>query len=261
VPKFVANIPMLDNTVYPVKTLLARPNSNTKIAKSNKLSGTNGITTVSLSLSPASTSGFNLCASSSAGCRAACLFTSGYAKVHPRTIQPARIAKSRFLRLYPDVFINRLVYELTWARKTANRKGMKLWVRLNTISDVMWEREFPQIFHLFPDVLFYDYTKHFKRMERYIDGELPPNYHLTFSWSGDNLDECVYVLKNRKNVAVPFRIKRTKPLPKKWMGYKVVDGDLTDLRPLDKPGCIIGLREKGDARKDETGFVQIGGLV
>ena len=35
----------------------------------------------------------------------------------------------------------------------------------------------------------------------------------------------------------------------------VVDGDETDLRFLDGKGKIVGLKEKGLAKKDETGFV------
>jgi len=34
-----------------------------------------------------------------------------------------------------------------------------------------------------------------------------------------------------------------------------VSGDETDLRFLDKKGVVVGLTEKGLAKKDETGFV------
>ena len=36
----------------------------------------------------------------------------------------------------------------------------------------------------------------------------------------------------------------------------VIDGDLTDYRPDDVKGCIVGLRAKGDARGDTSGFVR-----
>ena len=54
------------------------------------------------------------------------------------------------------------------------------------------------------------------------------------------------------NVAVVFDIHKTynmrkeniKPLPTKYKGYKVLDGDITDYRPMDKKGYIVGLRFK-----------------
>ena len=53
------------------------------------------------------------------------------------------------------------------------------------------------------------------------------------------------------NVAVVFRNQ----LPKTWKGFEVVNGDDTDLRFLDKRGVVVGLIEKGKAKKDESGFV------
>ena len=53
------------------------------------------------------------------------------------------------------------------------------------------------------------------------------------------------------NVAAVFR----KALPETWNGYKVINGDETDLRFLDEKNIIVGLVEKGLAKKDETGFV------
>ena len=53
------------------------------------------------------------------------------------------------------------------------------------------------------------------------------------------------------NVAVVFR----NSLPAEYMGRKVVSCDDNDLRFLDPQGVIVGLIEKGLAKKDETGFV------
>jgi len=44
-------------------------------------------------------------------------------------------------------------------------------------------------------------------------------------------------------------------LPKTYKGREVIDGDLTDLRFLDPIGCIVGLKAKGKAKHDTTGFV------
>ena len=47
-------------------------------------------------------------------------------------------------------------------------------------------------------------------------------------------------------------------LPKTWKGFEVINGDENDLRFLDKQGVVVGLIEKGMAKKDKTGFVQEG---
>jgi hypothetical protein len=55
---------------------------------------------------------------------------------------------------------------------------------------------------------------------------------------------------------VVFNTKKGHPLPESYMGYPVYSGDETDVRFKDpKGGFIIGLIAKGDAKKDESGFV------
>ncbi len=44
-------------------------------------------------------------------------------------------------------------------------------------------------------------------------------------------------------------------LPKIFKGMKVIDGDTTDMRFLDKTNRVVGLKAKGKARKDDSGFV------
>ena len=53
------------------------------------------------------------------------------------------------------------------------------------------------------------------------------------------------------NVAAVF----SHTLPATYLGYKVVDGDLTDYRPEDGKNVIVGLIAKGPAKKDRSGFV------
>ena len=48
------------------------------------------------------------------------------------------------------------------------------------------------------------------------------------------------------------------PISTTWNGFEVVNGDENDLRFLDKSGVVVGLIEKGLAKKDKTGFVQEG---
>jgi hypothetical protein len=52
-------------------------------------------------------------------------------------------------------------------------------------------------------------------------------------------------------VAVVFR----RSLPESWHGTPVVNGDKNDLRFLDTRGVVVGLVDKGKARKDNSGFV------
>jgi hypothetical protein len=45
-------------------------------------------------------------------------------------------------------------------------------------------------------------------------------------------------------------------LPEYWNGYRVLDGDSRDDLMLDVEGpCVLGLKAKGDGRKDTSGFV------
>jgi len=53
------------------------------------------------------------------------------------------------------------------------------------------------------------------------------------------------------NVAIVFR----KELPETYKGYKVVNGDEHDLRFLDPQNVIVGLKAKGKAKIDFSGFV------
>ena len=53
------------------------------------------------------------------------------------------------------------------------------------------------------------------------------------------------------NIAVVFR----KDLPKSYKNMPVINGDKTDMRFKDPVGVIVGLKAKGKARKDTSGFV------
>jgi hypothetical protein len=103
----------------------------------------------------------------------------------------------------------------------------------------------------FPSVMFYDYTKNVKRMIDFINGKFPENYHLTFSRSESNAAHTDLIMNMGGNVAVVFR----KKLPTTYKNKIVVDGDTNDLRFLDPKNCVVGLVDKGKAKKDDTGFV------
>lgn len=223
---------------------------NAKTRKGEKL----GFKTYGLHLAPAGLSGYNVCVAASAGCRAACLNTAGRGAMS--SVQKARIAKTKWLFTDREAFLVQLHKEITAAIKSCARQGLTPVFRLNLTSDIPWEATAfhymgKSIFAHFPDVQFYDYTKIKSRIWASIQGKLPKNYHLTFSRSECNDGEVYRVLQGGGNVAVVFRGS----LPEKWSGYKVVNGDETDLRFRDGSNVIVGLVEKGKAKKDESGFV------
>lgn len=222
--------------------------ANAKIRKGEKI----GFKTFGIHLAPASLSGFNVCKDASAGCAASCLNTAGMGAFS--NVQLARIEKTRLFFKNKVAFLAQLIKEIAAAIKSAEKQGLTAVFRLNLTSDLPWEKiklNDKTVFQLFPQVTFYDYTKSPERMTAFLAGEMPKNYHLTFSKSETNGAIAESILKSGGNVAMVFR----KSLPSKWLGAEVINGDETDLRFLDGAGKIIGLVEKGKAKKDESGFV------
>ena len=206
-----------------------------------------GWKTYGLHLAPFNISGKNVCSSATVGCSTACLNTAGRGIMH--SVQDARIKKTR--RFFEDRngFLQQLHKEIKSSVKSAVKKELLSCFRLNLTSDLPWEN---MIVSKFPVLQFYDYTKHLKRFVRFLEGKLPSNYHLTYSRSEETTDAMVIALcKSGGNVAVVFRDH----LPDKWLGIEVIDGDDSDLRFQDGKGKIVGLLEKGLAKKDKTGFV------
>jgi len=233
---------------YVVRTLLGGED-NPKLRKSNR-AGT-PFKTWGLALAPAMESGFQTCASSSAACRSHCLYRQGHARIDP-SIAACRVAKTIAWKKHREWFEARLRYELARIEKRAREKRFCAAIRLNLTSDIMWEAELPELFEQFADFQFYDYTKHTRRLTRFVKGELPANYHLTFSRSDKNDLQARDVLMAGANVAVVFR---SRPFPARYLGFAVIDGDTTDLRFLDPAGVVVGLSARGTAKGDESGFV------
>ena len=217
-------------------------NSSAKIIKNIKVS--NNYTYI-LYLSPASTSGYNVCSHSTNDCRKGCINTSGRVKMEKvghSLITNARIKKTKLFFEDRQFFMNWLIAEIKMYQKKAIKDGYDFSVRLNGTSDINWQsirHDGQNIFEIFPDVLFYDYTKN---IDKFVNN--PLNYHLTYSYTGKNWDSCESVLMNHYNVAVVFDTKKGKYLPLIYKSYPVIDGDLTDFRINDGNGIIVGLRFK-----------------
>jgi hypothetical protein len=209
-----------------------------------------GFLSVGLTLTPRATgrAGRTCCPFATQGCAAACF--ADYDRLAWPQNKRAAVARTRLLTQSPEMFFVLLVDNLGRESARAERLGVTLVCRLNVVSDVPFEREYPALFARFPGVQFMDYTKDIGRM---LNPTRPRHYHLTFSRSERNEGDCLRVLKAGGNVAVVFR---TSPFPRLFWDYPVIDGDANDLRFLDRSPCIIGLRAKGKgARDDRTGFV------
>tara|TARA_Y200000002_G_scaffold3146_1_gene2962 strand:- start:381 stop:1109 length:729 start_codon:yes stop_codon:yes gene_type:complete len=218
-----------------------------KTIKSEKV----GVLTGILYMAPYNLSGKNVCPNASAGCAAACLNTSGRGAMH--VVQAARLKKTQRFFADRQQFLWDLVNEIRALKRKAQARGMKAAVRLNGTSDLPYEKykigdTGKNIMELFPDIQFYDYTKLETRITK---GQLPANYHLTFSRAEDNDHKLDAVLEHT-SAAVVF----SGELPATWRGYPVIDGDEHDARFTDAgPGTVIGLLVKGQGKKDTTGFV------
>ncbi len=236
------NVAMPDGSTHVLTQLLSK--ANHKQAKGA------GYLSVGLTLTPRATgrAGRSFCSFATQGCAAAC-FADYNRLAWPRNKRVA-VARTRLLTQNPEMFFLLLVNDLARENAHAERRRLGLVCRLNVVSDVPFEQEFPALFTRFPGVQFMDYTKDIRRV---LNPARPRNYHLTFSRSERNEGECLRVLKAGGNVSAVFR---RPPFPHLFWGYRVIDGDANDLRFLDPSPCIIGLRAKGKgARVDRTGFV------
>lgn len=211
--------------------------------------------TYSLYLAPAKLSGYEVCKFASTFCRKGCLNTSGRAgmehNMEKKTITNARIKKTRLFFEHKQFFMDWLVAEIQMEKNKAEANGEGFSIRLNCTSDIDWAQVEAKngynIFELFPTVDFYDYTKN---PAKFINK--PNNYHLTFSFSGENWVQCEALLTQGHNIAVVFNLSKKEPLPESFEGYKVVDGDISDYRIADERGVIIGLIWKNIGDKEQN---------
>lgn len=219
--------------------------ANPKIQKGTKL----GYLSFILHLAPATLSGKETCPKRTAGCTAACLNTAGRGGMFKKgestnMIQQARIRKTKMFFEQKDAFLAQLEKDINKGIKQAAKLGLTPVFRLNGTSDLSVEKW--GLIEKFPTVQFYDYTKVLGRKVAHL-----PNYHLTFSAADGNDADVAKALAQGMNVAMVFD-----KVPETYMGKEVIDADEHDLRFLDKKGCIAGLKAKGKAKKDTTGFVR-----
>lgn len=211
-------------------------NENVKLKKAEKMDWRG----LGLSLAPADLSGYEVCASRSPECTKHCIFSSGRGAFFT-TIWGRMFKTIWFFKDRPG-FMRRLHYEV--------EKNQDAAIRLNVFSDWQWERQHYEghrsIIDAFPNVQFYDYTKHYKRMLR----ERPPNYHLTFSLHENNQQDARSILLAGMNVAAVVNDQSGT-----LFGFPVIDGDEHDLRFLDPSPCVVGLKAKGTLKSATTEMI------
>jgi hypothetical protein len=184
------------------------------------------------------------------GCEKVCLKTAGRLKFDGA--KKARIRRTKLLFKDKKAFRSQLVQDIHAVCRKAKREGKRPAIRLNGLSDLNWERIFPGLMREFPKVQFYDYTKDPAR----AFNKQNDNYHLTYSYGARTDDDKVTMAFATKcNVAIVYKdLPKTQLLAGKR--YKVIDGDLHDARWTDRFPRVVGLRAKGKAKQDSTGFVQ-----
>jgi hypothetical protein len=244
--------------------LLTPGENNVKFNKSERL----GVySTMGLCFAPANMSGYNVCPMASAGCKKICLTFSGQGQMYNQgclytsKIHAARVGRTLMFKKHPALFFKKLKHEIDLFLKRCESRGTKPCIRLNTTSDIMWERVIDpntgkNLMDLYPMIQFYDYTKIFSRL-----GKTPKNYFLNFSRSECNEEQAIQALEMGINTCVVFE---KGIFPETYKGYKTVNGDLSDLRFKDNEyfgnpsnkGLVVALKPKGwRANKDTSGFV------
>lgn len=228
-------------------------NTNAKTVKGEKIGYFTGI----LYLAPVDLSGYQVCPMAKAAqCDKACLYSAGRGAFN--SIQQARINKTRYYFENRAEFMFNLVKDIEAGIRKASKLNQELLIRLNGTSDIRWEnvsftdsdgKTYTNIMERFPNVQFYDYTKDGNRKD------LPPNYDLTFSYSGASTfgKYNEKAINNGMRIAAVFRYERD--IPATFKGLPVIGGDNSDVRHIEPKAHIVALYAKGKAIKDNSGFV------
>jgi hypothetical protein len=226
--------------------------NNSKILK-----GADRYTPIVLHLAPADLSGYNTCQAASAGCKKACLNTTGNARF--QTVQAARVRRTKMLFEEGQRFARIARRDIDRAAEYAADHGDKLAVRNNGTSDFPWHQmrhydafdgmSLIEYIHSIGGIV-YDYTARIQSLK-----SAPSYYHLTFSRKEDNDHKVAEAIQLGFNVAVVVnKALKQRLLCEGVDGFPVIDGDIDDLRFEDRQGALVLLSSKGRAQTDDSGF-------
>lgn len=231
-------------------TLLTSPSAQAKLRESLAL----GQVTAGLQLSPSTESGRNLCPWATETCSAFCLSNAGQNSMSPAL--NARLARTALYFGAREAFNALLRIELRAHVKAVERfnadnpelPDAQACFRSDVLSDIALGRGIALEFG--SELVCYDYTKSVKRAL----SAKPTNYSVCYSHaSRETLGDTLKVLRAGGVVSVVFAARpkiggkhgrKADPLPKRWHGFEVVDGDSDDAINLAAPGTVRGLRFK-----------------
>ena len=222
-------------------------------------------------------------------CRSVCLITSGNPIYLDNKIK-CRIRRNNAFMSDYSIFLRYLVVNC-FRHYAKNRTADKVGFRLNGVSDYAWEDfsvkltaedtdYIKKAFNIYIEpirygsvieavqkaidlnnnellknkIQYYDYSK---RIDRDFKKIKALNYHITLS-HGSKHDTFKKALELGLNYAAAFNLKKSQELPKQftYQGIKlnVIDGDITDYRPLDNNNKtnIVGLHFKIVVNKDNA---------
>lgn len=229
--------------------LISNGNSNAKTIK-------NESETYILYLSPLNLNdtGKNVCPFASKGCGEACLNSAGRGAFS--NVQKARRRKTNLFFNDPALFFTQLLSDLSKINGKAVKENKTIFIRLNGTSDLDFDKLLVRYtgngLISFGALKFYDYTKDKNKAKNFARYNENDKYRVTYSRKEtDSNEEIKTLLSYGVNVAVVF----ANNLPNEYLGYNVINGDLTDLRYNDPAGVVIGLKAKGKGKKDCSGFV------
>lgn len=246
---------------------------NTKL---RKLPDGSRIINAGVTLAPSKRSGVvNVCPHATAACVLVCvLWFAG--RTVTKTVREAATKRTRLWFYDPATFYARLRKELTALAKRAAKNGVRAFCRTNVASDIDHPAE---VYHQNPEITFYNYTKNVETAEAYGRGELPANYHVSYSVNerttfndaarlnslGVNLvvvfDSHYFGPLHRFGV-IPETVRFVSKTTGDTFTVRTVDGDIHDLRTpeFDGRGVAVCLRAKGSKplreRASAMGFIR-----
>lgn len=246
---------------------------NTKL---RKLPNGQRVINAGVTLAPSKRSGIvNVCPHATAACILVCvLWFAG--RTVTRTVREAATKRTRLWFYDPTTFYARLRKELAALAKRAARKGVRAFCRLNVASDIDHPHD---IAEAFPEVTLYDYTKSIDKAMAYGRGELPANYHVSYSMNERTTFDTVKALNGlgvnlvlvvdshyfgplHRFGIVPAVVRFTNATTGEVIECDTVDGDIHDLRTpeFDGRGRVVVLRaksgEKLRQRAKDMGFIR-----
>lgn len=199
-----------------------------------------------------------VCPWSTPGCRRGCVIVTAGKGPTPTAVI-GRLARWHLLVTDPLAAVTLTRHGIV---ETITHAGENHRWRAGVADDVRWELVAPCLMDPVAtpagpvEVKAYAYTKAMPD----VRPETPTGPRITYSatgegrrWTPASIEHAVTVRGLR--VAAALRVKRGADLPDTYGTAPVIDGDEDDDRYATPRGVLVGLRAKGDAIRDTTGFV------